>query len=279
LCMQMLEHLRAKNYWLHKQYGPLASNAYHICLIAIGMTNPSPDTRFSMLSQLVDIINYEKDISLSWDARSKKVREFHELLGKVSIEQLIKNRTPKSIPNSKLPIHELTLLEQSNSFPKRGAELTMGMYLDTFRMCMFFISGQSRIALSIADRVVTTLSMADSKYYSVGMVTIVMDCILSIHIAERCKEAIEHDFSLLDKISEYYPIGQIIKQKYMDKIKELQEEKMENRVEELSETLPETEPLFHEEIMTKTLPLDNDDFISIFSSNSTETNLPWNEAM
>jgi hypothetical protein len=81
LGMQMLEHLRAKNYWLHQKYGPLASNAYHICLLAIGTTNPSPDTRFSMLSQFMDIINYEKDISLSWDARSKTVNEYHELLG------------------------------------------------------------------------------------------------------------------------------------------------------------------------------------------------------
>jgi len=112
-----------------------------------------------------------------------------------------------------------------------------------------------------------------------------MDYILSVHVGEKCTESIEQDFCVLDKISEFYPLGHIIKQKHLDAMANTPlDETVENRVVEELE-ITEGPLLVHDEDKPTDTPilipddLTLETLTAIFSSGDNDTNLPWNEAM
>jgi len=274
----MLENLRGKNYWLHKRYGTLVSCSYRNCLSAIGKTSTSVDTQLSVFSQLTNIMDYEKGLNLSWDACSKTVYDFHELTAKVSLEMIKNNRKTSDFPFKDI----FFLLERAESYlPQNSAVLFITrMYLNSVRMRVYFGNGQPEVALLIADQLVREVSMVDSIHYSMILV-VVMDCIIAVHLAQKCTESIKQDFYLLDKMSEFYPLAQSIKRKHANALVNLIDENIEIRVVEEPEISirplvpqdedgPNTPTLISDDLNLETL-------MAIFSSNGNETNLPWDE--
>jgi len=170
------------------------------------------------------------------------------------------------------------MLEQAESvLSQNSAELfTMRMYVDGVRMQVYHRNGQLEAALLIANQLVRELSMIDSMYYSLSVV-VVMDRILFVHLAQKCTKAIEQDFYLLDKISEFYPLGHIIKKKHMDSmINTPFDENIENRV--IEEIEISKGPLFPHDEPTDTLNLIPKE-INLETLTGNETNLPWYEAI